>query len=164
MIALPRCPRRCWPCSGWSQSRPRSSSLEVAVSSLALCNAATGTRFSRCTEENIYFSGELINSNQSLTTIQRTHTKIKNHVNTKLEWRHRDLFDLSSYRSTQMKLILLWYPIQLNNNSHHWQYSIRSQATNNGKRMLLTIRMIYSWTSRIFVESYLCLKISIRDN
>jgi len=56
------------------------------VSSLALCNAATGTRFSRCVAENIYVSGELNNSNQSLTTIQRTHTaKIKTIINTKLE-------------------------------------------------------------------------------
>jgi len=47
------------------------------VSSLALCNAATGTRFSRCVAENIYVSGELSSSNQSLITIQRTHMKIK---------------------------------------------------------------------------------------
>ena len=47
------------------------------MSSFELCNAATATSLVWYTH-NIYFSGELINSNQSLTTIQRTHTmKIK---------------------------------------------------------------------------------------
>ena len=113
------------------------------LSSLALRNAAS-VRDSRCAAENIYFSGELRNRNQSLTTIQRTHTaKIKTIINTKLEWRHRgqesyyckiflsfmfsilqlklkfptpssDLFDLKSYRST-LSFILFFNP-----KNHHW--------------------------------------------
>ena len=55
------------------------------LSSLALCNAATGTRFSRCTTEIIYFSGELSNRSQSLNTIQRTHYEDQDHVNPKPE-------------------------------------------------------------------------------
>ena len=51
--------------------------MKKYLSSLALRNAAS-VRDSRCAAENIYFSGELRNRNQSLTTIQRTHTiKIK---------------------------------------------------------------------------------------